>query len=387
MKRYIALCLLLAVVLTVPAGAFSDVPKEYAFHDAIEYCVGKGILSGYGDGTFRPTEDVTRAQFCVMLVRAFYPGEAEKYDSWRSKGWYAPSAAVLNAHNAMHYGEQHWTQPSVMNGSISRSDMARFLANIMADKGYTVSEEAKRAAQASIRDFDQIPANNQDAVRTVYALGIITGFPGGTFESSAVMKRGQAAVVIYRTTQCLSAAPGELKPSQAAPAAPTGGKAPTEETAVEILKELQAKYPEDANFALGYADGDSSLARVALHTYYSNLALKMRTSCTLGCGGWSCLVSDAIFGQSDFPARKTTLENARVGDLVVQYSRETGELVHVAVITGRPEKVDDKIVFTVTEAAQGDIEDYHLYWDEGYTYFPQWKDRLYDYDVWTRYPD
>ena len=163
MKRYIALCLLLAVVLTVPAGAFSDVPKEYAFHDAIEYCVGKGILSGYGDGTFRPTEDVTRAQFCVMLVRAFYPGEAEKYDSWRSKGWYAPSAAVLNAHNAMHYGEQHWTQPSVMNGSISRSDMARFLANIMADKGSRRKPNARlRRASATLTRFPPI-------TRTPYA--------------------------------------------------------------------------------------------------------------------------------------------------------------------------------------------------------------------------
>jgi len=73
MKKILSLILTLSLWagLSVPALAaeFTDVPAGHTFYSGIMDCAGKGITSGYEDGTFRPANPVTRAQFCVMLSR------------------------------------------------------------------------------------------------------------------------------------------------------------------------------------------------------------------------------------------------------------------------------------------------------------------------------
>lgn len=49
---------------------FTDVKETDAAYDAIEKLVASGIANGYEDGTFRPKETVTRAQFAIFFYRA-----------------------------------------------------------------------------------------------------------------------------------------------------------------------------------------------------------------------------------------------------------------------------------------------------------------------------
>ncbi len=51
------------------AALFTDVPSGYWAHDAIARAVSLGLIAGYADGTFRPGDPVTRAQFTLMLYR------------------------------------------------------------------------------------------------------------------------------------------------------------------------------------------------------------------------------------------------------------------------------------------------------------------------------
>ena len=82
----------------LPAVSFADVPEEHSFYAAIMDCAAKGITAGYADGTFRPTNPVTRAQFCVMLSRAFYPDAiAEHADPEGSTlPWFRPNTKALS---------------------------------------------------------------------------------------------------------------------------------------------------------------------------------------------------------------------------------------------------------------------------------------------------
>lgn len=52
----------------VQAQAFSDVPQGSPYAAASAYLQAKGILSGYADGTFRPTASVNRAEALKMIV-------------------------------------------------------------------------------------------------------------------------------------------------------------------------------------------------------------------------------------------------------------------------------------------------------------------------------
>lgn len=76
-KRFLATLMALVMVLSmlaVPAGAvetvpFSDVSNQ-TMATAIETLRLMGVLDGYGDGTFRPEKQLTRAQFCKMATYA-----------------------------------------------------------------------------------------------------------------------------------------------------------------------------------------------------------------------------------------------------------------------------------------------------------------------------
>jgi hypothetical protein len=52
-----------------PAPPFSDVPAGHPFHDEIAWMASSGVAGGYPDGTFRPTEPVSRQAMAGFLHR------------------------------------------------------------------------------------------------------------------------------------------------------------------------------------------------------------------------------------------------------------------------------------------------------------------------------
>jgi pimeloyl-ACP methyl ester carboxylesterase len=58
-------------VPTGPATAtFSDVPIDYWAFRYVEYAVTQNVVKGYSDGTYKPTDQVTRDQMSVFVARA-----------------------------------------------------------------------------------------------------------------------------------------------------------------------------------------------------------------------------------------------------------------------------------------------------------------------------
>ncbi len=56
------------------SGRFNDVPPGTTFYTAVETAAAHGILSGYGDGTFQPYSPATRGQVAKIIYRAFNLG-------------------------------------------------------------------------------------------------------------------------------------------------------------------------------------------------------------------------------------------------------------------------------------------------------------------------
>lgn len=50
---------------------FSDMPTDYAAVNAINFVTSRGIISGYPDGTFGPAKGITRAEFAVIIYKAY----------------------------------------------------------------------------------------------------------------------------------------------------------------------------------------------------------------------------------------------------------------------------------------------------------------------------
>jgi len=49
---------------------FSDVQNNHTFYDYVETAYNHGMISGYSDGTFRPGSKITRAQLAKVVVLA-----------------------------------------------------------------------------------------------------------------------------------------------------------------------------------------------------------------------------------------------------------------------------------------------------------------------------
>lgn len=284
MKKILSLLLALALCagLAVPALAaeFTDVPASHTFHDAIMDCAAKGITSGYADGTFRPGNSVTRAQFCVMLSRAFYPEAVQENSTEANKalGWFVPNTEALAQagvlKNTLFASPDRYQDAGAMDQSIGRYDMAQLMTNIMAQKGAAASEAEKAAAAEKITDWSEIHDDYRDAVSNVFALGIIGGYFNGAFNGSANMNRGQGCVVIYRMAQYVGSETPSETPAET-PKAPektpektpekkpdTQSSKPTPEaSAAELARLLNAERTKAGLPALEPMDGLTQAAR------------------------------------------------------------------------------------------------------------------------------
>lgn len=407
------------VALTI---SFSDVPTTHTFYKGIMYCAGKGIVNGYADGTFRPTNTVAKSHFVAMLARAFYADQITKYDTDYYKntfGTFGPTNMTMAQNGSLNNTSFRWTytDASAMSTGINRYDMAQLMTNIMKAKGFAASTSQKTAIQAKITDYKNIPSQYQDAVKNVYALGIISGYSDGRFVGTNIMNRGQAAIVIQRMAQYAPVTgdkdndqfddgtsqkpepkpetpapkPVEPTPKPETPETPAGrtlanGKAITEANVTEILNQLQARYPRKTDFSKGYAGLGSGRASAKnciaqiTNRYGCTDYHNQHTSTAAGCGGWAAFVADEIWGQTGVTWRKTTIANARPGDLMIELD-DAGYLTHVSIYVSESTDGFPKTMSVYTTDGIPVNGVYKISWANSTTPY------THDIDVWTAYPN
>lgn len=90
-----------------PAGgaqtAFKDVPAGYWAKGYIEALASQNIIAGFPDGTFKPNEPVTRAQFATIISKALSPAgkrQAIAFKDVPSNFW--ASAAIQSAYQGQY---------------------------------------------------------------------------------------------------------------------------------------------------------------------------------------------------------------------------------------------------------------------------------------------
>lgn len=80
MKKFIAALIVMALMLTSTAFAYTDISDE-VLSDKVETLSKYNIINGYGDGSFKPGNPITRAEFCKMIMCATMNDGIEFADS------------------------------------------------------------------------------------------------------------------------------------------------------------------------------------------------------------------------------------------------------------------------------------------------------------------
>lgn len=183
------------------APYFTDVPEREWYFPHVQQAHEEGAVNGTasptGDGmVYLPDNTIQMADFSGMLVNAFYEDE----DTAGSvKPWYANKIAVMERHKLFD-GMDSLEPTSVIN----RYNMAVILYNILVDHNVTMpTNEQLLAAQAGIRDWNDVPERFQRAVSVCFALGILTGTEYGDFAGTISMTRAQMAATYCTLSNAL----------------------------------------------------------------------------------------------------------------------------------------------------------------------------------------
>ena len=185
--------------LTIP-NRFTDINGHWA-QTKIETLVNLGLVSGISDTEFAPQQNITRAEFAAILVRALkLPFEVQyqgQFFDVQADQWYfsvvntAAKAGLINGYDKNHFGP---------NDPVTREQMALMIKNAMDYKGKNVELTDTQTAEnlAIFSDTYAIAAWARTSVATAVQAQIITGHSDGRFAPHDNATRAQAAVMILQ---------------------------------------------------------------------------------------------------------------------------------------------------------------------------------------------
>ncbi|MBS6356135.1 S-layer homology domain-containing protein, partial [Oscillibacter sp.] len=113
-----------ASALSAGTAPFKDVPVTNTFAGYITYCSQQGIISGYADGTFRPTGTLSGNAFMKMLLGAL------GYDS-SIEGYTGPNWTVSVIKQAVGIGLDDGNDEFVGSKAVTRQEAALYAFNML----------------------------------------------------------------------------------------------------------------------------------------------------------------------------------------------------------------------------------------------------------------
>ena len=134
MKRITKIFIMLSVLCVLcKTAVYADDIDGYKYEQDARLIIGMGIMSGYEDGTFRPDNQITRAEFVTLLMRTLgWDGESsfgsEKIFSDMDGHWANP---YVNQANAIKVANGNGDGTFDPNAQVSHRQAITFLANAM----------------------------------------------------------------------------------------------------------------------------------------------------------------------------------------------------------------------------------------------------------------
>jgi hypothetical protein len=178
--------------------SFSDVPPGHAFYDEISWLVAEGVTNGYDDGTFRPTEQVSRQVIAAFMQRysgeSFTPPVTPTFtDVPVGHPFYEPIEWAAAEGLVTGFSDGRF-KPTA---AITRQAMAMIMWNFSGQVAHPPGPPT----------FPDVPATSifYDAIEWMWYWNIADGFPDGTFRPTSVITRQSAAAYLFRYDEVVSA--------------------------------------------------------------------------------------------------------------------------------------------------------------------------------------
>ena len=168
------------------AATLTDIPSSAA--KEINYLLKKGIINGYGDGTFKPTRNVTRAEATIMIGRALDLNGTKRKTSFKDvqaasvASGYIQSAVDKGIITGYSDGTFRPAEP------ITRIQMSYLLAG-----GFQLEE----TSNVSFKDIPN-SGDQYEVINKIATAGLTVGYTDGNFRPANLVTRQDFAVFVAR---------------------------------------------------------------------------------------------------------------------------------------------------------------------------------------------
>ena len=169
------------------ASKLKDIPEKY--QKEIGYLIDRDVLSGYPDQTFRPNNNVTRAEAATLIGKAIgLNGEKRKTSFSDVKKDSFASGYIQSAF-----------EKGIISGDGAgkfrpESNITRWEMSVLITKAFQFTKEG------DVIYKDVSPSGKQyAAINKLTTAGISVGYPDGTFKPNTAITRAEFALLVARS--------------------------------------------------------------------------------------------------------------------------------------------------------------------------------------------
>ena len=172
---------------------FKDISSVKWAEDSIKVLVENGIIFGYSNTEFRPSNNITREEFVKLLTSGLRLTGAEAtatFNDVSENDWFykpiaaAERAGIIRGNESGGFG---------VGQNITRQDMAVMLMRAADFKDYKWNEDNN----TEFTDNSDISDYAKEAVSKLSAEGFVNGMGDGSFMPHKFLTRAEAAKVMY----------------------------------------------------------------------------------------------------------------------------------------------------------------------------------------------
>ncbi len=183
---------------------YSDMEETHWAYKQIKTLSDSGVLVGYPDGTFKPDENVTRAEFASMAIKALGQehtniAQPVSFTDIDSSFW--AYDAIQKAVYFDLISNEKDTDTFRPEDSVSRAETITIAVNALTTE--QISEQKAKDILKSYKDFADIPSNFIITAGKAEILNMITIEPGrkGYLDASRPATRAEVAAILYNMTE------------------------------------------------------------------------------------------------------------------------------------------------------------------------------------------
>lgn len=180
---------------------FPDASMNAWYSDAVAYAVGAGIISGYSDGTFGPSDSIKRQDFLLMLAR-FDGACLSEYEDEQSGLSDVKDGAYYES--AVNWGVKNKIVSGYDNGKfgvgdkVTREQLVTFIYRYAKHKELDVTTqlETKQYISATYPDYNKVSSFANEAIIWAIENDIING-KNGKIAPQGKAQRCEVAQIMY----------------------------------------------------------------------------------------------------------------------------------------------------------------------------------------------